>query len=149
VLKPLPVEVTQWADWLGRYPRTSVILGDPAFGDRYNMTPYGGYLQAGELKYPVAPTPPAGGPAAFSRVLAVRGGGGWRVYQYSGIAAHVASGGIWSDDGMSFHYTAESAAMDPPVAFITVDNGATAPASITSLWFAWHALYPDTVPRAK
>jgi hypothetical protein len=142
MLKPLPVEVTQWADWLARYPQTSVILGDAAYGDRYNMSPYGGYLQAGELKYPVTPTPPAAGPAAFSRVLAVQGLDGWRVFPYQEIAAHAASGGEWREGGVTFHYTPESAAMDPPVVFITGAVGGIAPASITALWFAWQAMHP-------
>lgn len=151
VLKPLAVEVTQWADWLARYPQTSVILGDPAYGDRYNMSPYGGYLQAGELKYPVAPLPPAAGPGAFSRVLAVQGAAGWRVFPYGEIAAHAAADGIWSDSGLSFHYRAESAAMDPDVAFITTAGGGgeAAPASISALWFAWHAMHPDVMPPLK
>lgn len=150
VLKPLPVEVTQWADWVARYPQTSVILGDPAYGDRYNMSPYGGYLQAGELKYPVAPLPPDTSPDPFSRVLAVQGADGWRVFPYGEIAAHAAADGIWSDGGLSFHYRAESAAMDPPVAFITTaSSGATAPASISALWFAWHAVHPDVMPPLK
>ncbi len=143
----LPVEVTNWSDWLARYPQTSVILGEAEYAERYNMNPYGAYLQEGKLKYPVTPAPDPGGPDPFSRVLAVQTANGWQVYPYPEIAARAISGGVWNSGELSLHYFPESKSMDPPLAYVTANAAdRPAPATLICLWFAWQALYPGAMP---
>lgn len=145
----LPVTVTNWADWQAQYPATTVILGDPLYGERYNTNPYGAYLQQGRLKYPVDPAPANGGPEPFERILAVHGAGGWQVYRFDEIAAQAGSSGVWRNGELELHYRPESRSMDPPLAYLSPSRpgGATAP-SLISLWFAWQAQYPALPPAA-
>jgi hypothetical protein len=147
-LQVLPAQLTQWSDWQARHPDTSVLLGDEKLLDRYNASPYSNYFELGRMRFPVDPAPPADGPPAFTRVLALQVAGAWQVYSCDAIIAHCAATGVWRDKGLSFHYVPQSAALDPACIWVESSPERTADPAIYSLWFTWHAANPAALPPA-
>ena len=93
-LELLPCEVVTWSDWLGRHPKTSLVRPEENRLKRYQRNPYGSYLLAAKLRFPVdysaalAPPPPGDTPmesvavigrGAARRDIALESAGGQQV----------------------------------------------------------------------
>ena len=133
--------VVHWSDWRARYPDTTVLAPDPERMAVYQNT-YDPYFGSETLRFPVDPIPPADGPPLKTRVLAVRVGGDWHVFALADIARQADPAGFWETelDGRSVRFLARTepsavwpeAAADEPLQ------------SISSFWFAWYAMHPNT-----
>jgi hypothetical protein len=140
-LTVVPSAVTHWADWLERHPETTVITKDPGYVKRYKHAAPDPYFRSADLPYPIDSPPPADGPAAKSRVVAVTAGDATRVYPLSMIFAAAGGTGAWTDElnGVQLHFT-------PHAVSDTVVVRTTPPDADVSyvhcFWFAWHAMRP-------
>jgi hypothetical protein len=74
----LPAVVTTWGAWHAQYPETT-ILGIDRSRSRIYKKNYEPYFDSDDLLFPVDPPPPADGPPAKTRIIAVRGAAGWQV----------------------------------------------------------------------
>ncbi len=137
-LRVLDVVVAYWGDWLKEHPDTTVIERDPRMARRYKETKYETYLLSSALMFPVDPPPPADGPPAKQRMIAVTADGQTGVWATAEIARHAAASGAWhtrlGNRQLSFRtrpgtdvVTVTAIPADPPIE------------TIYALWFAWHA----------
>ncbi|MHC5114823.1 MAG: DUF3179 domain-containing (seleno)protein [Planctomycetota bacterium] len=131
--------LTQWGDWLGRHPETTVLDPDPLMRDRYKETSYAGYYRTQDLLFPVTPMPPADGIAAKEPCVVVFAGGATRLYPFTLVAQQSDDDGRWTDSlgtaQLEFHCQRDPAA-------VTVTEAGAPADTVTVLWFAWHALDP-------
>lgn len=131
-LAVLPMAVARWDRWRKDNPRTTVLRGLPAYRKQYQRNPYGHYYNAGKLKFPVRPLPPAGagsdGPTLMTPIVALRQGTRWQALPlHAGAVEHAASYDLQID-------TAGEAAT------FTFGDRAPVP-SVYACWFAWYAMH--------
>jgi hypothetical protein len=141
-LEQLPAELTLWGDWLARHPATTVLSLETGFSREYDADTYGNYYDRAALRFPVAPLPPADGPALMARCLAVRTATGWRIYSRDDVLAQMGAGDTWEQDGLRFQRARSTAAVVPDETWVERADGAPV-ISTPGLWFALHAFMPD------
>jgi hypothetical protein len=141
-LEIVPSEVTTWTDWLERHPDTSVILRDARYAKRYRHAVPAAYVTSADLMFPVDPPPPADGPPAKTRVVAVTAGGRRAVFPLPAILRLAGDGGEWrhelGDTTLVFRPRGE-----PPVVRVTAEPPTADLEVAHAFWFAWHAMHPD------
>ena len=141
----IPAELVHWSDWFARHPDTTVISDRTGYGRKYGRNPYGQYFDVGKLRFPVNPEPPAGGPPAMARVLAVQVDGGWKLFDYEGKTwrDRIAQQSILLEEsaGLKFHFEPQTPSMDPATVRVVASDGSI-PTVVYSFWFAWHAMNP-------
>jgi hypothetical protein len=149
VLEPLPCRLLPWSVWFALTPSTTVMKppGRYVLKKLYNMTPAPAYFSHDNLKFPVAPLPPAGDgwPARKSPVVAVRIDGRTVVYPVSRLEARAdAKGRVHIEQGgvpltFEVHRGPETA--------LVIPGKTEKPVEIFhAFWFAWYAFHPgDTL----
>jgi len=86
-LEPLAISVEPWSAWRRRWPETTVLAPDPRLAEQYRRDPYASYFGSDELRFPVAPLPPAEAYPLKTPVVAFGGSGGWTAVPLPAIAA--------------------------------------------------------------
>jgi hypothetical protein len=142
-LELLPAVLTHWGDWYARHPGTTLLSGDTGESRDYNSNPYLRYYEMGKLKFPVSPLPSTPGLTLMSRVLAVRNDEGWQVYSFDDIRISTGDASSSQRGSLQFSYIPHSPTLDPPGVVVT-DAAGNYIESVSALWFAWYAMYPDT-----
>ncbi|MEW6249984.1 MAG: DUF3179 domain-containing (seleno)protein [Planctomycetota bacterium] len=136
-LEPVPAVVVQWGDWQARHPGTTVLGPDRARWKLYKQS-YDLYFASEELRFPVSPLPPPGGPGLKEQMLAVqtRPDGAWRVFTLAEVGARAGAGGVWTAEveGVPVRFTYRP---DPPTAWPEAEAGQVQ--TVNALWFAWYA----------
>ncbi|MCB1222035.1 MAG: DUF3179 domain-containing protein [Planctomycetales bacterium] len=143
-LQLVPSALTHWGDWVAAHPQTTLMARETGEPRDYNTNPYLRYFEMGELRFPVEPLPPAGGMALMDRVIAIRSGDGWNVYSFDNVKEKAGESGAFGWQGMQFSYIPYSNTLDPPGVVVTDDAGNYLD-SISTFWFAWYAMHPDSV----
>lgn len=131
-LEVLPASLARWEDWLARHPETSVLEPRPDRISRYERDPYGNYRVRGELRFPVEPLPPAGGPPPMRPLVVIdRGGEPWMRF----LDGPAGGPGDWDEPfpGVRVRLAGAGAAL------VEAEPGTRV---FYSAWFAWHAHYP-------
>ena len=145
-LVPRPAALISWSQWLALHPETTVLSRDPRLARRYKETSYAVYFRSSDIKFPVRPQPPADGPPAKERLIAVATSQGVRAYTHATIAQRAGASGSFGDRfgdaQLTFHWRQEPGTVrvssDPPEAIQSVMH---------AFWFAWHAMHPDDEPQ--
>lgn len=139
-LKPLPVELTTWADWRRRHPGTKVLSTRTGFSRDFRTNPYAGYFKNPGLLFPVRPV--SDRLPEKSRVL-----------------------GVWAEDGTAkayplaeFRLTREpldirdeiagrklTLHFDPESNSLRVVSADRGLQWMYALWFAWYAFHSHTL----
>lgn len=135
-----PAVLAHWNDWKAAHPDTTVLAPDRSRLKLYRRT-YEPYFGSDKLRYPVQPLPPADGPHAKARVLAVEVAGQWHVFELMALLQHVGPQGTWQTELGGVPITLD-VRDDPPCAWPVVTDGPL-PASVASFWFGWHAQHPE------
>lgn len=160
-LEALPgVALTSWASWLAQHPESEIIVGDPAWQRRYTSVSYTRYFGDTTLYFPVVPLPTA---AELERdqllvkspMIALRDprdAQRWLVVPTSTIVKAIGSAagaGFIEIEGLRLHATLAPAATptEPPGVILLRDDGEPL-LTVPTLWFAWHAFHPETIPVA-
>lgn len=134
-LRLLRAKLVRWRDWRSAHPDTSVLSRDTGHRRDYARSPYAGYAQSDEVKFPVAldRRHPPKTPTVGLRIP----GRGSRAYPASELAR---AGGTVRESFLGHPvrvaYDAQRRAFDveaPPE--IEVVEG---------YWFAWAAFHPET-----
>lgn len=133
----LPLEHTTWADWLSRYPSTSVLSSETGYARDYARDPYRGYEHNSSLRFPVARQDPR--LPAKEWVIGVSVEGRSKAYPFSILATSTLL--IYDRIGateliIEYNPAARSAR-------IMDTSGRTVPA-VTAYWFAWAAFHTET-----
>lgn len=140
-LEVMPSTVMAWGEWRARHPGTTILGRDPRRADAYKKDPYGNYFSSDVLRFPVDPLPPADGPPAKSRVIAILIGDAWRVFPFGDVAANMGPGGEWRTeiDGVAvvLHYREE-----PETVWAAMGDPPAPLPSVTCFWFVWYATHP-------
>lgn len=136
VLRPLPVEVTTWADWHSRHPTTRVLSLATGYHRDYDRDPYARYRHSSRTMFPVGHLDER--LPAKDLVIGVRGGSISKAYPLRALPA----AGVVDKVGDR----AIRVRFDPIAKRGTVseaDSDRAVP-SVVLYWFAWSAFYPDT-----
>ena len=135
-LKLLPLDLTSWSKWLGRYPDTLVLSTETGHNRNYALSPYGSYFENDRLMFPAQPT--SDRLPVKERVLGVWSGNAVRAYPLSAFSREnrVAEGRI---DGkrLVVEYL-------PDAGSLRVAEAEHGVEWMYSLWFAWYAMHPET-----
>ncbi len=142
-LELLPTVLTHWGDWVRRHPDTTLMARETGEPRDYNSNPYLRYQALGKLRFPVSPLPPEGGLELMDRVIAVRQSGSWHVYSFADIASAAGDQGSVVSEGLQFDYIPYSNTLDPPGVVVS-DLQGNYIESVSTMWFAWYSMYPDT-----
>lgn len=137
-LEMLPFELATWADWLSRYPATTVLSSDTGYPRNYALSPYAPYFAVPTLMFPVN-------------------------HEDNRLAKKQPVLGIWKDEtAIAFPYTdfrdiTEAReitttfdgaplvlAFNPKGPSLRVVQAGEGVQWTYSLWFAWAAFHPDT-----
>jgi hypothetical protein len=144
-LAMLPFAVMPWADWLERHPDTEVLAPNALMSRHYKRSPYGSYYSSDELRFPVRPLSDEKTPGRKARVLAIGDGRQWQVWTVRNIAERTADSPDLPGWPISFAGSElQVAARVEPIAAWLVDPPSDDLFAIPCLWFAWHAMHPDT-----
>jgi hypothetical protein len=135
-LKALPVELTTWGDWLGRYPDTLVLSPQTGHARDYGRDPYAGYFQRPDLMFPARPL--SDRLPTKERVLGVWTDGASRAYPVSAFGRGPKR--IVEKIG-SKRVVIEYVPAAETLRVLEADEGVE---WMYSLWFAWHAFRPET-----
>jgi hypothetical protein len=138
-LQSLPCALIGWGEWLSLHPQTTVPDRDHRLARRYQQTPYALYFLSDEIRFPVRPQPPAGGPGLKERVIAVTTPQGTRAYTFATIADGAGPDGIFrdtvGDTQLSFYFRAQ-----PETVWVSADPPEAIESVVYAFWFAWHAM---------
>jgi hypothetical protein len=139
-LKPLPVELTTWADWRERHPGSKVLSTRTGFSRDYRKDPYAGYFGSPGLMFPVRPLSDR-----FPEKTKVLGvwteDGTAKAYPLSTFAPLTESRDLQDEVGggkLTLRFDAGSNSLR----VVDADQGLH---WIYALWFAWYAFHPDTM----
>ena len=137
-LHMLPLINTSWANWLERYPDSTVLSIKTGYWRNYNHHPYGDYDINRALYFPVANTNTRYHPK--ERVIAITMNNKSKVYPFSELAKQRKA--VIQDEfagkQLFVHYNAEHGSA-------AIYDASQRPLAATTLfWFAWVAFNPDT-----
>lgn len=136
-LEAVPLQHTQWGDWLARHPDTLVLSRDTGFWRDYTRTPYQGYEQSEGLYFPVSHRDRRRHPK--SRVIGLTIEGQARVWPYDELAkANLPLSDSLAGKDVQVHYDRAHGN-----AWITDAKGKPL-AATTGFWFAWMAFHPES-----
>lgn len=142
-LRVLPASVMTWAEWRTRHPNTTVLARIPELRRVYQRT-YNAYFGSDELRFAVAPLPPASAGPLKTPTLAVWMENQWRSFRLPDVARQVDRDGRWKVPETAIQIRYHDG---PPVAWVeSADLEASPPPSIMTFWFAWYAMHPAQVP---
>lgn len=136
-LEQIPLEVTNWSDWLERHPRTLVLSRDTGYHRDYDRSPYGEYDSSYSIYFPVSNTDSRYHPK--EQVIGLELDGSARVWPFSELAQ---SDSPIRDqiNGININvYFDESHHR----AWIENEQGEQIPVTV-GYWFAWMAFYPNS-----
>jgi len=136
-LDVLPSSVARWDRWLELHPETTVIDPDPDLVKRYERNPYGNYYLTGQPRFPVEPLPPEGEGKLMRPIVVVETEGGRWTYA---LPSDSASAGGWSEPLPGVRFLVDTDGVTSTFV-VEADPGTRV---YQSLWFAWHAHYPQT-----
>ncbi|MEX0611151.1 MAG: DUF3179 domain-containing protein [Pirellulales bacterium] len=135
-LKPLPVELTTWADWTERYPETKTLAASDAEGRAFRNNPYRRYFASPDLMFPVQPIDKR--LPLKERVLGVWTASAARAYPLSALAK-LREPLAQEIDGRKFTLVYNQKAQS--VRVTDADEGLH---WMYSFWFGWYAFHRDT-----
>jgi hypothetical protein len=135
-LTALPLELTTWKDWRERHPNTRVLSSDTGYQRNYDRNPYESYFAMPRLMFPAKPL--SDRLPKKARVLGVWTKNGIRAYPESAFGPERTR--VEDELGgkrivIEFNPEANS------LRVVEADQGVH---WLYSLWFAWHALHPNT-----
>ena len=136
--------VLPWGAWRALHPESTVLVPSVKDFKRYKRTSYALYHTLGEIQFPVAPRPPADGPAAFTSVLAVQVDDGWAVFDTEHLirtaGAATARDLRWHGQPLHFAWSEH-----PHAVWLAASERTGAPLTTPCYWFAWYAMHPEAV----
>ena len=142
-LELLPAALTHWGEWVVQHPDTTLLSNDTGEPREYNSNPYLRYFEMQKLRFPVDPLPPLATGGVMDRIIALRVDNRWVVYSFDDIRQAAGESASVEFDGLHFEYIPFSHTMDPPGVVVTDASGKSI-TTVSSFWFAWYAMYPDT-----
>ena len=138
-LEALPVELTTWAAWRSRHPRTTVLASDTGHVRDYGHDPYAGYFAGPGLMFPVRPANDR--LPRKERVLGVwMPDGTAKAYPISAFGQEKGPVEIRDEVGgkpLAIRY-------DPANKSLRVAEAPEDVRWMYSFWFAWYAFHPET-----
>lgn len=151
-LDVLPATLVRWDDWVASHPDTTVIARIERWARRYKDGDPSAYFASDALlpDAVVDPLPPHDGPKLKMRVVIVSSGGERRAYSYPLIADQVqeSESNAWIDrvggTRVEFSYS-----RSPELVRVRALDPAPDLGVIYALWFAWHAIEPETQLAVK
>jgi hypothetical protein len=144
-LRLVPTVVVHWADWMARYPDTTVLAPDLACWKLYQQTS-DRYLRPAGGALAVAPPPPADGPAPTAPVLALRTADSWHVWPIDVLAAAINErAGELLVDGMHIKWNARTR---PTTVWPEATSGERLDV-VYCRWFAWWAHHPEATLHTR
>ncbi len=140
-LKPLPLELTTWADWRERYPDTLVLSIQTGHSSPYNSIPYKSYLESPNLMFAVNRTDDR--LPIKSRVLGVWTETAAKAYPLAGFAAKAGTRKTlrFDDEVGGIPLTIEYRSGPHSLRIVSAGEGIH---WLYSFWFAWYAFHPET-----
>lgn len=137
-LKALPVELTTWADWSRRHPKTRVLSTETGHGRRYGGSAYEDYFKSPMLMFPAEPS--SDRLLAKAPVLGVWTKDSFRAYPLSAFAALDKPRELRQElGGLSF-----TVKWNPEAKSLIVAKADRRLSWMYGFWFAWYAFHPDT-----
>lgn len=136
-LEVLPAQLTQWQRWLERFPATTVLDPDPRWATRYKKEPYSSYFGSDQLRFPVRPLPPPGGPSLKAPAVLLAANGDERVVVLTEARSRGTDGVFETTVGgraVRLHIEGE-----PPRAFVEALDGGPLPVRAHAAWFTAYA----------
>jgi hypothetical protein len=138
-LKPLPVELTTWADWRSRHPESKVLSNRTGHARDYGRNPYARYFNRPGLIFPVHPM--SDRLPEKAQVLGVWAEGGTaRAYPLSAFASSQEPREIRDSIG-GRKLTLQFDSRSNTLRIVEADPGLH---WMYSFWFAWYAFHPNT-----
>lgn len=138
-LKRLPLQHTNWADWIKKHPDTLVLSEQTGYSRDYRRNPYSGYENSRSLYFQVSNK----APAYFhpkERVLGLEINNQFKAYPFSEIDK---SGKALIEDEFAGQKVSIHWDRGNQQASIADASGNTI-AAIEGFWFAWFAFHPQT-----
>jgi hypothetical protein len=142
-LTVLPAELTTWADWKNRHPKSTVLSLKTGFARNYRRNPYSRYFDSDRLMFPVRPRPERrAGLRNKDRLVVVKMGQATRAYPVRTVA-RLATSGDWIEDTLqnsrvrlTYLDASDTVRVELP------DQGGDHPSVVYTFWFAWYAMHP-------
>lgn len=134
----LPVELTTWADWLGRYSDSKVLSTDTGYRRNYSRSPYGGYFKSDRLMFPVSKSDKR--LKNKVRVLGVwtdRAARAYPVTEFRKSASPHELDQVLDGHAFSLSYNPQAGSLR----VVKADKGLRV---LYAFWFAWYAFHPET-----
>ncbi len=140
-LKPLPLELTTWADWRERNPQTLVLSIRTGHSSPYHTTPYKSYLESSNLMFAVNRTDDR--LPSKSPVLGVWTASAAKAYPLAAFAAKAGSQQTmqFEDEVGGIPLTIEYRSGPNSLRVLSAGEGVH---WLYSFWFAWYAFHPET-----
>lgn len=135
-LKSLPLELTTWSDWRGRYPQTRVLSTRTGHNRDYGRNPYGSYFETPGLMFTVQPL--SDRLPLKERVLGVWTGSASRAYPESSFSPERRR----VEDVIDGKRLVVE--FNPQSRSLRVAEAESGIEWMYSLWFAWYAFRPET-----
>ena len=135
-LTMLPLELTTWAVWSGRHPRTRVLSNNTGHRRDYRRSPYSAYFENQGLMFPAEPS--SDEMAAKTRVLGVWTDTVARAYAepvLRGDQRHIVD--MLDGERLVIEY-------NPNGPSLRVVEAGPSVRWMYAFWFAWYAFHPDT-----
>lgn len=140
-LKPLPVELTTWRDWVERYPDTKILHVEPQQQRDYRRDPYGRYHASRNLMFPVKPL--SRRLPLKERVLGIWTDAAARAYPLSALE-RLKSPLTDELDGRKF-----TIVFNPQAGSARVSEADDGVHWMYSYWFGWYAFHPADLGWAE
>jgi hypothetical protein len=135
-LKPVPFELTTWADWRQRHPATEVLSIDTGHARDYDTNSYEDYFRSSQLWFPVSRQ--NGRLEKKHLVLGVWTDNASRAYPLSAFDGEDRQ---LTDEIDGRHITLR---YDAKAKSLTIDSADEGVKWMYSFWFAWYAFRPET-----
>lgn len=136
-LEKIPVQHTEWGDWLAQHPETRVMTLDTGHQRDYDNYPYRGYEQSLQLMFPVEHRDKRYHPKDL--VIGLAEGNKARVWPFHEL--------MKTDGRISDQFDGKPVTVvfnkDSQSARILNEDGELLPAT-TAFWFAWMTFYPHS-----
>ncbi len=136
-LQQISLDVTNWSDWLERYPQTQVLSRDTGYHRNYDQSPYGEYDTSDSIYFPVSNLDPRYHPK--EQVIGIKLGNSARVWPFSELAQSDSPIRDQVNGKNIFVYFDELHRR----AWIENGHGEQIPATV-GYWFAWMTFYPNS-----
>lgn len=143
-LRRIPYQLITWESWLKLHPETTVVKRDESMIRRYKDAAPTQYLESKELPtLPFVPLPADNTLNPKAHVIAVQDAGMSIAYPYEWLLQNVDAENHVKAPHTIVYILFD---LDPAskTAYVKVDRTRATVFITHSMWFAWHAMYPET-----